>query len=165
MVNHLVKSVKPALSLLKLYSTTASVHSTDTGHSPRHLYQDHLSAGEHVRDVIGKSWNWCAAMARVTTRWGTSTRPSSSLSYCTPDRHGGVIPARPTSNVSKQLYDVLSGSASIQLTILRRPYSLLTLATIFLRKYWTILVMFCTNCFQTTPNILTISDLGATLRH
>jgi len=55
MVNHLVKSVKPALSLLKLYSTTASVHSTDTGHSPRHLYQDHLSAGEHVRDVIGKS--------------------------------------------------------------------------------------------------------------
>ena len=45
--------------------------------------------------------------------------------------HGGVIPARPTSNVSKQLYDVLFGSASIQLTILRRPDSLLTWTTIF----------------------------------
>ena len=59
--------------------------------------------------------------------------------------HSGVrpIPARPTSNALKQLYDGLSGSAciTIQLTIivLRRPNSLLTLTTIFLRTYWTIL--------------------------
>jgi len=102
-------------------------------------------------------------LAWVTTCRGTSTRPSSSASYCMPYRHGGVIRARPTSNVSKQLYDVLSGSACIQRTILCCPNSLLTWTIIFLRTYWTILVKFCINWFQTTLNILTISDLCITL--
>jgi len=85
---------------------------------------------------------------------GTSTRPSCSLSYCTPHRHGGVIPApaaRPTSNVSKQLHLGLRRAIRLK--------SLLTWMTIFLRTYWTILVMFCINInyFKTALNILTIS--------
>jgi len=75
---------------------------------------------QHVRDVIGKvravpqcpetaalPWHeWRLAEARLQGR-----RPL----YCTPHRDGRVIaiPTRPTSNVSKQLYDLLSGSIDL----------------------------------------------------
>jgi len=71
---------------------------------------NHLSAGEHVRDVIGKCAQslhalklYCAATAWATTRWSTwftSTRPSYSPSCCLLHPHGKVLPARPTTSWS-----------------------------------------------------------------
>ena len=52
-------------------------------------------------------WNCYATTAWVTTHWGTSTSPSSSPNCCMHHRHGRVLPARPISNVSKHLSDVL----------------------------------------------------------
>jgi len=64
----------------------------------------------------------------------TSTRPSSSPSYYTPHRHGGTLPARPTSNASKQLtVRAIQLGLGLQLTILGRLNSLLTWTTTFLR--------------------------------
>ena len=78
---------------------------------------NHLSFGEHVREVIGKCaqsmfWSCCVTTAWMTIRWGTSTRPSSYLNCCVPHRRGGDLPARLTGNVSRHLYDALFGPTS-----------------------------------------------------
>ena len=84
----------------------------------------------------------------------------SMLLYASPTWWGFTI-AIDKQRLEATAYDVLSGS-----TILCCPNSLLTWTTIFLRTYSTIIVMFCTNYFQTTLNILiTILDLGVTLCH
>jgi len=70
-------------------------HHRYRGHSPRHIYQDPWqiicppASTSAVSSTSARSpsmlWNCCAAMAWVTTRWGTSTRLSSSLSvYASP---------------------------------------------------------------------------------
>jgi len=110
-------------------------------------------------------WNCCVTTAWSTSRWGTSTRPSSSPSCCMHRRHGEVLPAPPISNVSKHLYDVLSGSAYTPPTIPRRLNWLLTWTTTPSRTYCTILAMFCTNVSQTKLIMPTISDLVVTLCH
>ena len=99
--------------------------STDTGHSPcylhkdawRHHYESRPPASTSVTSLASARspctpWNCCAVTAWATTRWGTSTRPSYSPSCCMLHLHGGVLPARPTNNVLKHLYDVPSGLAS-----------------------------------------------------
>ena len=65
-------------------------------------------------------------------------------------RHGGVLPVRPISNVSKHLYDVLSGLVCTPPTIPRRLNWLLTWTTISSPTFLTILAVFCTNFSRTT---------------
>jgi len=110
-------------------------------------------------------WNCCVAMAWVTTRWGSYTRPLSPPSCCMPHRHGGGF----TSAADKQRLE-----ATVRRAIWLGLYTAddLTPSQLaedmddnLLRTYWTILVMFCTVYFQATLNILTISDRGVTLCH
>jgi len=53
-----------------------------------------------------------------------------------------VLPVRPTSDVSKQLYIRRAIRLGLSYDLLRRLNSLKTWMSIFLRTYWTILVMF-----------------------
>ena len=108
-------------------------------------------------------WNCCVVMAWVTTRWGTSTRLSSSLSYRTPHRHGGVRPI--ISVADKQRLKAITTCyirlGSTQLTILRRPNSLLTY---YGRQCF---VMFCIN-YTTSKQHWTYNlrhIIGVTLCH
>ena len=101
-----------------------------------------LSAGEHVRDVIGKCAQSlhalkllrCHGMSDDSLRLVYKAVVLSKLLYASP-AWCGVLPVRPTSNVSKQLYGMLFGSACTQLTILRRLKSLKTWMIICLRTY------------------------------
>ena len=88
-------------------------------------------------------WNCCTSAAWAKTRWDTSTRPLSSPRCCMHHRHGGVLPVRPMTNVSKHLYDVLSGLVCTPPTIPRRLNWLLTGMTISLRTFSTILTVCC----------------------
>ena len=129
---------------------------------------NHLSAGEHVRGVIDKCAQSlhalkllrCHGMSNDSLTHVYNAVVISMLLYASPTWWGFTI-AIDKQRLEATAYDVLSGS-----TILCCPNSLLTWTTIFLRTYSTIIVMFCTNYFQTTLNILiTILDLGVTLCH
>jgi len=99
---------------------------------------NHLSTGEHVRDVISK----CAqslhdlkllrhhGMSDDSLRLVYKSVVLSKLLYASPAWWPGeVLPERPISNVSKHLYDVLSGSAYTPPTNPRRINWLLTWTT------------------------------------
>jgi len=78
---------------------------------------NHLSAGEHVRNVIGKCAQSlhalkllrCQGMSDDSLTHIYKAVVLAKLLYASP--HGGVLPARPTNNVLKHLYDVPSGLA------------------------------------------------------
>ena len=85
---------------------------------------NHLSVGEHVRDVIGK----CAQSLHALKLLRHHSMSDDSLrhvykavvlSILLYHRHDGVLPAWPISNVSKHLSDVLSSLACTPPTIPR----------------------------------------------
>ena len=73
---------------------------------------NHLSVGDHVRDVISKCAQSlyvllnCVITACVTIRWGMFTRLSFFLSYCMLLRPGGDSPMLLINNVWKHHYGV-----------------------------------------------------------
>jgi len=129
---------------------------------------NHLSAGEHVRDVIGKCRRHCRrhhGMSDDSLRHVYKAVVLSKLLCPSPAWWGFTLLARPISNVSKHLYDVLFSSACTPPTIPRRLNWLLTWMTTSSRRHYTILTMFSRNFSQTKLIIHTISDVVVTLCH
>jgi len=102
---------------------------------------NHLSAGENVRDVIGKCAQSLHALKLLrchgtrddSLRHVYKAVVLSKVLYASP-AWWGFTSAADKQRLEATLYNVLSGSACIQLTILRRLNSLLTWTT-FLRTY------------------------------
>ena len=135
---------------------------------------NNLSVGEHGRDVISKCAQSLHAlkllrhhgMSDDSLRLVYKSIVLSKLLYASPAWWpGGVLPARPISNVSKHLYDVLSGTPCTSPTNPRHLNWLLTWTTTSSRIYSTTLTMFCTYFSRTKLIILTILDLVVILCH
>ena len=104
---------------------------------------NNLSAGKHVRDVIGKCAQSlhalkllrCHGMRDDSPRHVYKAVDLSELLYASPAWWGFTSAADKQRLEATVLYDVLSGSACIHLTILRRLNSQLTWTTTCLRTY------------------------------
>jgi len=109
--------------------------------------------------------NCCAITAWATTRWGMSTRPSFSQSYCMRLQPGGYSPVQPINNAWKHQYGVLYGPACIWLMILRFLNWSQIWTTTYLQKFGTILTTFSTNFYLIKLITITIFDHVLILFH
>jgi len=131
---------------------------------------NHLSVGDHVRDVIGKCAqslyalkllrNHC--MSDDSLRHVYKAVVLSKLLYAS--QPGGDSPVQPT-NVWKHQYGVLYGPACIRLMILRFLNWSHIWTTTYLQKFGTILITFYTNFYLIKLITLTIFDHVLILFH
>jgi len=130
---------------------------------------NHLSIGEHVRDVIGKCAQSLYAL-KLLRNHGMSDGSlrhvyKAFVSCCMLLQPGGDSPAQPINNVSRHQYGVLYGLACTRPMILRFLNWSQIWTTTYLHTFGTILITFCTNFYLTKLITRIISDHVHILSH